>query len=159
MNVCLLVGNLKKYFYSSKFCKILISEILWNLKIQILRDFQNFGLDFVKISYFVKADIEISWPPELYYRSPEPRFLVLSCVWRKPLVWPKPVLTCGHPQSASVYLCYSSSLSPTLISQLGCLQNSFVTIEHFHHWLKSEGFYVIRIYLLPPFSHTAIYVC
>ncbi len=71
------------------------------------------------------------------YLITEPGFLVLLCVWRKPLVWPKPVLTCGHPQSASVYLCYSSSLSPTLNSQLVCLQNSFVTIQHNHHWLKS----------------------
>jgi hypothetical protein len=31
------------------------------------------------------------------FSPPEPGFLVISCVWRKPLVWPKPVLACGHP--------------------------------------------------------------
>ncbi len=36
-------------------------------------------------------------------RSAEPGFLVLSCVWRKPLGWWKPVLACGHPQPASLF--------------------------------------------------------
>jgi hypothetical protein len=37
-------------------------------------------------------------------RCPEPGFLVLSYVWRKPLVWWKPVLACGHPQASFSFL-------------------------------------------------------
>jgi hypothetical protein len=51
----------------------------------------------------------------------KPGFLVISCVWRKPLVWQKSVLAWVTPSQLQFSLCHSSSLSPTVINQVRCI--------------------------------------
>ncbi len=112
---------LRRYQHTAKYWQLVLNVTLFSFRQHniIFVKYNQWGPKNVKIRseaitrfkstnqlMYNTTPLNFHWTIPLSSRrwAPEPGFLILSCVWSKPLVWPKPVLTCGHPQSASVFL-------------------------------------------------------
>jgi hypothetical protein len=91
------------------------------------------------ISFLAAKNIQRHvWFSRLSVNNPVLGFLVVSCIQRKPLVWPKPQLACRHPQPLPVFSSlYFSHLHSTGRCDIYHFKKANVSVEM--HWFVLDS--------------------